>query len=122
MAKRQSRSSSPPLRGRVTVPGDKSMSHRALLVSALVRAVGVPCRINESNREAEIDGRGWEGMSEPDDVIDAANSGTTARLGLGLCAGLDGVSVVTGDDTLRRRPMLRVVAPLRQMGASIDGR
>jgi 3-phosphoshikimate 1-carboxyvinyltransferase len=67
---------------------------------------------------------GWAdaGPHEPADIIDAGNSGTTARILLGLVAGIDGTTTITGDDTLRGRPMLRVVAPLRAMGAAIEGR
>jgi 3-phosphoshikimate 1-carboxyvinyltransferase len=61
-------------------------------------------------------------MTEPDDVVDAGNSGTTLRCLLGVCAGVPGTTVITGDASLRARPMLRVVVPLRQMGAVIDGR
>ena len=62
------------------------------------------------------------GLREPAGILDAGNSGTTMRTILGLCAGIEGLSVVTGDASLLSRPMLRVVAPLRQMGATIDGR
>lgn len=133
-----------PLSGTVSIPGDKSISHRALIMAALapgtsvlaranfgadVRAtarvltqLGVPCVLDEGNRQVKIEGRGWAGLREADDVLDAGNSGTTIRLILGLCASLSGLSVLTGDASLRRRPMLRVAAPLRQMGATIDGR
>jgi 3-phosphoshikimate 1-carboxyvinyltransferase len=134
----------PPLTGRVTLPGDKSVSHRALLIAALaagtsqitnlndggdvgatataLRAFGA--RITSSTSSlVEVEGCGGaRGMTEPDDVVDAGNSGTTLRCLVGLCAGIPGTTVLTGDASLRARPMLRVVVPLRQMGASIDGR
>lgn len=134
----------PPLRGGLEVPGDKSISHRALLVGALAtgtsRALGVNRGLDvrrtadlvahlgaevhweEDKGEVKIYGCGRGRLMEPEDVLDAGNSGTTLRLGLGLCAAQPFVSVLTGDASLRRRPMGRVVAPLRAMGAAIDGR
>ncbi len=133
-----------PLRGRVTVPGDKSISHRALLVAALapgrstitglndgddvtrtltaIRLLGARVGLPGDNGQREVEGYGWAGLGEPADTIAAGNSGSTARMVAGVCAGVPGLSVISGDDTLRRRPMLRVVAPLRAMGASIEGR
>ncbi|MDQ3955114.1 MAG: 3-phosphoshikimate 1-carboxyvinyltransferase [Actinomycetota bacterium] len=144
MKKRRRSDPSAPLRGEVEVPGDKSISHRAFLLAALARgtsrfghlntgldvrataglvgALGARTSFTEGETEAEVEGYGSQEFREPESVIDAGNSGTTVRCGLGLCAGVDGLSVLTGDATLQRRPMLRVVAPLRQMGASIDGR
>jgi 3-phosphoshikimate 1-carboxyvinyltransferase len=132
-----------PLRGSVRVPGDKSISHRALLLGALgrgrsvitginlgadvlstvaaIRALSVVCELDGASARALVDGDGWDGLREPRVQIDAGNSGTTLRTVLGLCAGVDGFSVLTGDETLRRRPMRRVVDPLRAMGARIDG-
>ncbi len=126
------------------MPGDKSISHRALLVSALaegssrlrglnegrdvaatgaaLRALGVALGSAESNDEVEVEGRGGMGLQEPVGVLDCGNSGTTMRMALGVCARVSGASVLVGDASLSRRPMLRVVAPLRQMGAVIDGR
>ena len=130
--------------GEVTVTGDKSISHRALLVAALahgvsrlrglnsgrdvaatcaaLRAFGVAVVEHDPNGEVEVEGRGWDGLGEAEGVIDAGNSGTTARCLLAVCSGLEHHSVITGDASLRARPMLRAVAPLRQMGARIDGR
>jgi len=90
--------------------------------ASLLELLGVAVAVDEANYQVEVDGRGIEGLEEPERILDAGNSGTTVRTILGLCAGLEGLSVVTGDASLRRRPMLRVVAPLRQMGARIDGR
>jgi 3-phosphoshikimate 1-carboxyvinyltransferase len=129
--------------GTAKVPGDKSISHRAVLLSALAegesrirgflragdtlstvamaRALGV--RVTEvSATEFVVSGRGLRGLSEPEDVIDAGNSGTTMRIGAGILAAQPFLSIVTGDRYLRRRPMKRIVEPLVRMGASIAGR
>jgi 3-phosphoshikimate 1-carboxyvinyltransferase len=129
--------------GTVRVPGDKSISHRAVMLSALaegesrirgflragdtlstvamVRALGAEVR-EISPTELRIAGRGLRGLAEPEDVIDAGNSGTTLRIGAGILAAQPFLSVVTGDRYLRRRPMKRIVEPLSRMGASISGR
>ncbi|MDQ3646861.1 MAG: 3-phosphoshikimate 1-carboxyvinyltransferase [Actinomycetota bacterium] len=141
---RRGRGGPAPLVGEVQVPGDKSISHRALVLAALaegtssiaglnlghdVRAtasciglLGAGVRLNESNSHVEVHSPGAEGLHEPAVALDAGNSGTTIRLLLGVCAGIDGLTILSGDASLRARPMLRVVAPLRQMGARIDGR
>lgn len=133
-----------PLVGSVTVPGDKSISHRALILSALapgastirhlntghdvaatgrlLTQLGASCEIDEPNAQAQVESSGFAHLREADDVLWAGNSGTTMRCLLGVCAGIEGLNVLTGDDSLRGRPMLRVVGPLRQMGATIDGR
>ena len=138
------RGPAPVLRGTVSMPGDKSVSHRALILGALAEGastvtginsgadvrgtarmlgqLGAPCDLDAENHKVQIEGQGWDGLVEPEEPLDAGNSGTSMRLLLAVCAGLDGASVLTGDESLRRRPMLRVVAPLRQMGAHIDGR
>jgi 3-phosphoshikimate 1-carboxyvinyltransferase len=131
------------LAGRVVVPGDKSISHRAALLGALahgrteitgflegedclatlkaVRALGV-----EVTRKAPghylVDGAGLHGLAEPEDVIDCGNSGTGARLLVGVLAGQPFWTVLTGDESLRSRPMDRVAEPLRRMGATVVGR
>lgn len=132
------------MRGVARVPGDKSISHRALILGALApghsRITGVnPGRdvlatatvlgrlgasVQWAEHEDQVDIEGWggKGPREPDDVLDAGNSGTTLRCLLGVCAGANGAFVFTGDASLRRRPMGRVVSPLRAMGARIDGR
>jgi 3-phosphoshikimate 1-carboxyvinyltransferase len=128
--------------GQVKVPGDKSISHRALLFSALIegtieiegllaaddtratlnclKELGV--EFAADGEKLTVKGRGLRGFEEPDNVLDAGNSGTTARLLAGLLAGQPFYSTLTGDGSLRRRPMKRVTEPLRQMGASISGR
>jgi 3-phosphoshikimate 1-carboxyvinyltransferase len=129
--------------GAVTVPGDKSISHRAALFGAVATGVtevlglleGEDCLRTlqavgalgaDVSRKAPghylIQGAGLEGLSEPDAVVDCGNSGTTARLLLGLLAGQPFAAVLTGDDSLRRRPMDRVVEPLSRMGARVIGR
>lgn len=129
------------LRGEVQVPGDKSISHRALLFAALARGstrirglsaggdvaatrrilelLGVP--VHADNDDVLVDGVGGH-FAEAPDVLDCGNAGTAMRLLLGALAPSQGLFVLTGDSSLRRRPMLRVVEPLRSMGARIDGR
>jgi 3-phosphoshikimate 1-carboxyvinyltransferase len=85
-------------------------------------ALGVGCRLDPDNAIAEVDGCGWTGLTEAEDVVDVGNSGTSLRLLAGVSAALPGLTVLTGDATLRRRPMLRVAAPLRALGAQVDGR
>ena len=133
-----------PLVGHLTVPGDKSISHRALILAALapgassvrhvnvgldvqatVRALaqlGARCDFDEGNAQVDVESSGLGGLHEAEDVLWAGNSGTTMRCMLGVCAGIEGMNVLSGDESLRNRPMLRVVAPLRQMGAAVDGR
>ena len=130
------------LRGSIRVPGDKSISHRAALFNAVgdgharvtnfspgadcgstlncLRGLGVAAE--QSGDRVEIQGRGLRGLSEPGDVLDCGNSGTTMRLLSGVLAGAGLFSVLTGDGSLRRRPMARIVDPLRAAGAHIDGR
>jgi 3-phosphoshikimate 1-carboxyvinyltransferase len=131
------------LAGEITPPGDKSISHRAVMFSAIaegsteidgfltgedtfntakaVRMLGVTVEDRGSGRLV-VHGRGLHGLSEPAGVLDLGNSGTGLRLLAGLLAGQDFFSVLTGDQYLMKRPMARIVDPLRQMGAVIDGR
>ena len=133
------------LKGRVRVPGDKSISHRSLLFGAIaegstriegllpaedplstaacLRAMGVSVSPIEAGQPVVVEGVGLDGFQEPESVLDCGNSGTTMRLMLGLLAGRAGRHfVMTGDASLRRRPMKRVGAPLAEMGACISGR
>ena len=133
------------LNGVVRVPGDKSISHRALLFGAIaagqsridgllpaedplstaacLRAMGVSITPIEPGRTVLVEGVGLHGLQEPECVLDCGNSGTTMRLMLGLLAGCEGRHfVLDGDASLRRRPMRRVAAPLTRMGAQIHGR
>ena len=131
------------LRGTIAIPGDKSITHRALLFNALargdarvegfldaadtrstaacVRALGV--RIDEPQPGVLIvRGHGRSALAEPDDVLDCGNSGTTMRLLAGMLAGLPVLAVLSGDDSLRQRPMARIVQPLTALGADVSGR
>jgi 3-phosphoshikimate 1-carboxyvinyltransferase len=99
-----------------------SVADDVMATAEIVSAVGGEARIDRHKAEAVVEGCGWEGLREPESVLDAGNSGTTLRAMLGICSAIPGLSVLTGDASLRRRPMLRAVVPLRQMGASIDGR
>jgi 3-phosphoshikimate 1-carboxyvinyltransferase len=132
-----------PLSGRVGVPGDKSISHRALMLGALavgrteisgllegedvlataaaLRAMGAAIARAEDGRWL-VDGVGLGGLAEPDDIIDLGNSGTSARLLLGILASHPFTAFVTGDASLRRRPMGRVIEPLSRFGAQFLGR
>lgn len=128
-------------KGEMTPPGDKSVSHRALMLGALalgktrargflssadtlstaeaMRQLGVRVDVNAS--EALISGKGLFGLEAPGGEIDAGNSGTTARLLAGILSAQAFSSRMTGDTSLRKRPMSRVTVPLREMGARISG-
>ena len=125
--------------GEIRVPGDKSISHRAFMLGALAQGATVVRGALESldvrsTRRAletlgariEKAGDAWRvtggSLCEPAAVIDAGNSGTTARLLSGICAGIEGVTVMTGDHSLVMRPMARVIQPLQKMGASFLAR
>ena len=129
--------------GSTEVPGDKSISHRAALLGALadgptevqgfleaedclrtitaIQALGAEVT-RKGPGHYRIDGTGLRGLQEPPNVLDCGNSGTTARLLLGVLAGQPFWTFLTGDDSLRRRPMGRVAEPLRLMGATVVGR
>lgn len=87
-----------------------------------MRAMGVNIALSDSKREVTVEGRGLRGLQEAAEVLDAGNSGTTTRLLVGLLAGQEFYSTLTGDMSLRSRPMGRVIGPLKQMGAQIWGR
>ncbi len=129
--------------GAIRVPGDKSISHRSLLLGAMAHGVtevrgflqsedclatlralrALGAEITESTEGClRILGRGPEGLREPDTILDAGNSGTSLRLLAGLLAGRPFFSILTGDASLRSRPMRRVVDPLTAMGATVLGR
>ncbi|NKB81666.1 MAG: 3-phosphoshikimate 1-carboxyvinyltransferase [Nitrospirales bacterium] len=131
-----------PLRGVLSLPGDKSITHRALILSALaegaatvsgycqgedclntLRALqGLGIAIERQPDVLHISGQGRWGLREPTTHLDLGNSGTGFRLLTGVLASQDFFTVLTGDDSLRRRPMNRIVDPLREMGAKISGR
>ncbi len=128
--------------GELTVPGDKSISHRAVILGSIAQGttevqgllrgedtlntlkaftkMGVD--VKDRGERLLIRGAGLRGLREPEEVLDMGNSGTGMRLLAGLLAGQDFFSVLTGDPYLCRRPMGRVTRPLREMGAGIFGR
>ena len=129
-----------PLRGAITVPGDKSISHRSILFGTLAEGetrvtglldaedvhstrracVALGAAIREEGGEVVVTPP--DALREPGDVIDCGNSGTSLRLLAGVLAGVPGLSILTGDASLRRRPVRRVVDPLRVMGADLTAR
>lgn len=126
--------------GKLSVPGDKSVSHRALMLAALadgdsvidglstaqdvhrtadcLRAMGI--EIAADGFATVVRGKGKDGLQQPAKVLDAGNSGTTMRLLSGILAGQRFASTIDGDASLRARPMERIVKPLQQMGAEIS--
>ena len=132
------------LQGEISVPGDKSITHRAILLAAVAEGTttirhylpaddclrtlsatealgGVIRRESAPDRVLRITGVGAGPLREPDGLLHLGNSGTSLRLLTGLLAGQPIVSILTGDASLRRRPMRRLIEPLRQMGANIYG-
>ncbi|HHW03700.1 MAG TPA: 3-phosphoshikimate 1-carboxyvinyltransferase [Thermoanaerobacterales bacterium] len=152
------------LRGQIAVPGDKSISHRAIMLGAIARGVteidgflmaedclatvdcfrkmGIDIRISHEKIsrndkkmvegsavsafcperiKVEVFGRGLHGLKKPDCPLYVGNSGTTIRLLSGILAGQDFDTEISGDESIRRRPMKRITEPLRLMGASIEG-
>ena len=127
------------LRGELTIPGDKSISHRGIMLGAISRGtteitnflqgadclstiscfqkMGIP--IENKGSLVRIQGKGLHGLKEPQSVLDAGNSGTTTRLLSGILCGQDFSCQLTGDDSIQKRPMERIMKPLRQMGADI---
>ncbi len=146
------------LKGAVISPPDKSISHRAVILSSIAKGrariknflragdtmstlnafkklgvdikekVILPTHPSPSRGEGKgggeliINGSGLYGLKEPDNIIDCGNSGTTIRMLSGILSGNPFLSVLTGDDSLRKRPMARIIKPLRQMGAEISAR
>jgi len=130
-----------PLKGRLRVPGDKSISHRALILGALasgvtrisglleaedvlntakaLQALGVP--IEKAGAEWRVMGRGVGGLRTPEHPLDFGNSGTGTRLMLGVIAGHDIRVRLVGDPSLSKRPMARVLDPLKEMGLEVKG-
>jgi 3-phosphoshikimate 1-carboxyvinyltransferase len=130
------------VRGEIAVPGDKSISHRSIMLGSIAqgvttvrgflrgednistlnafRAMGVT--VDDDGDTLRIEGKGLHGLVEPADILDCGNSGTSIRLITGLLAGQHFFSILTGDRYLRNRPMKRVIEPLTRMGAAIFGR
>lgn len=131
---------SAPLRGEITVPGDKSISHRAVMFGALAKGTtsisnflkGADClstiscfekmgiEIEQLPSEILIHGKGLHGLEAPKAVLDAGNSGTTTRLLSGILAGQTFCTTLTGDASIQKRPMTRIITPLSQMGGKIE--
>ena len=127
------------LHGEITVPGDKSISHRAVMFGSLAKGTtriihfleGADClstiscfrkmgiNIENNNGEILVHGKGLRGLSSPTDILDVGNSGTTTRLISGILAGQNFVSELTGDNSIQSRPMKRIMTPLLSMGADI---
>ena len=127
------------LRGTLTVPGDKSISHRAVMFGSLAKGTtrishfleGADCLstitcfrkmgidIERNASEIMVHGKGLHGLSAPDSILDVGNSGTTTRLISGILAGQNFISELDGDDSIRTRPMKRIMTPLTSMGADI---
>ena len=130
------------LHGEIKIPGDKSISHRSIMISSLadssvevtnflkgadclstiacMRSLGV--KIEESAEKILIKGNGLNGLRESENILDAGNSGTTLRLLIGLLSAQKFLTTFTGDNSLRQRPMSRVIKPLTMMNAKIFGR
>jgi len=133
-----------PLHGTVRCPRDKSLSHRAAMIGSLCRGTvrvkgfsfcqdcvstleclqkfGVRFDRNERAEVLTVNSPGLHHLVEPGDILNVGNSGTTMRMLAGIACGVDGLSVFTGDDSIRKRPMKRVVAPLLESGALLVGR
>ncbi|HEY1370938.1 MAG TPA: 3-phosphoshikimate 1-carboxyvinyltransferase [Candidatus Binatia bacterium] len=129
-----------PLQGELTVPGDKSIGHRAVIFAAIANGASrianlsggednhstieafkmLGVKISGDDRLLTIEGKGFEGLAAPKKSIDCGNSGTTMRLLSGILAGRPFVSTLDGDASLRRRPMKRIAEPLEKMGARIE--
>lgn len=128
-----------PLKGEITVPGDKSISHRGIMLGALANGTtsitnflkGADClstiscfqkmgiEIEETESEILVHGKGLHGLSAPTEILDAGNSGTTTRLISGILAGQNFSCDLTGDASIQKRPMKRIMTPLSMMGADI---
>ena len=128
-----------PLKGEITVPGDKSISHRGIMLGALANGTtsitnflkGADClstiscfqkmgiEIEETESEILVHGKGLHGLSTPTEILDAGNSGTTTRLISGILAGQNFSCDLTGDASIQKRPMKRIMTPLSMMGADI---
>ncbi|WP_273852273.1 3-phosphoshikimate 1-carboxyvinyltransferase [Guptibacillus spartinae] len=130
------------LKGTVVIPGDKSISHRAIMFGSIAKGTthitnflpGADClstiscfkqmgiQIEQDGASVVVEGKGIDGLKEPSQLLNVGNSGTTFRLMMGLLAGRPFHSVLAGDESIAKRPMNRVTVPLTQMGAAIDGR
>lgn len=127
------------LKGTLSVPGDKSISHRAVMFGSLAQGTtkisgfleGADClstircfrkmgiSVEQNGSDVLVYGKGLHGLSAPSDVLDTGNSGTTTRLISGILAGQNFSSILTGDESIQSRPMNRIITPLKEMGADI---
>lgn len=127
------------IKGRLRVPGDKSISHRAVMFGAISKGItnikgfltGADCistisifkkmgiDIEIQNTAVTVNGKGLYGLSNPGEILDCGNSGTTTRLVSGILSAQNFTSVLTGDKSIQKRPMNRITAPLKLMGADI---
>ncbi|QED48428.1 3-phosphoshikimate 1-carboxyvinyltransferase [Cytobacillus dafuensis] len=132
----------PSLKGTLAIPGDKSISHRSIMFGAIAEGettvtnflLGEDClstiscfkklgvSIQQQEDKVIINGKGFNGLEEPSEILDVGNSGTTIRLLIGILAGRPFHSVLVGDESIGKRPMTRVTKPLKLMGAVIQGR
>lgn len=130
------------LRGEIAIPGDKSVSHRSIMFGALANGEtvitnflpGADClstiacfqklgvTIEQNGKQVRVIGKGFNGLMEPNEVLDVGNSGTTIRLMMGILAGQNFSAILAGDQSIAKRTMTRVVKPLLDMGARIDGK
>lgn len=130
-----------PLKGEIEVPGDKSISHRSVMLGAIAegetrashflmsadclstiscfRQLGIEVDVDQEHDSVTVHGKGLHGLSAPKDLLYTGNSGTTTRILSGILAGQSFDSVLDGDASIRKRPMNRVITPLTQMGASV---
>lgn len=129
------------INGIIGVPGDKSISHRAIMLGSIAEGIteisgflmGADClstvkcfkklgiNIEVTESKVIVHGKGLRGLTTPSDLLDVGNSGTTIRLMTGILSGQNFSSRITGDSSIQKRPMLRVVTPLKKMGADISG-
>ncbi|KAB3529236.1 3-phosphoshikimate 1-carboxyvinyltransferase [Alkaliphilus pronyensis] len=130
------------IHGEIKVPGDKSISHRSILLGSIskgkteitnflkgddclstiacCRKLGI--KIEEKDNKISVYGNGALALKEPEDILNVGNSGTTIRLLSGILAGQEFLSIITGDSSIKKRPMARITTPLKEMGTTIDGR
>ncbi len=130
------------LKGEIKIPGDKSISHRSVIISSLANnnvvienflyckdciktidvLIKLGVRIERLNNKLIVYGKGIKSLREPDEILDVGNSGTTIRIMSGVLAATDFMSILSGDRSVNIRPMKRVIEPLVKMGAIINGR
>ncbi|MBR4175246.1 MAG: 3-phosphoshikimate 1-carboxyvinyltransferase, partial [Lachnospiraceae bacterium] len=131
-----------PLKGEITIPGDKSISHRSVMFGSLAKGIthisgfltGADClstidvfrkmgvMIEQEGTDVKVHGLGLHSLKTPTQILNCGNSGTTMRLMSGILSGQSFASTLTGDASIQKRPMKRVITPLSMMGASITGR